>query len=125
MSTTTTITRPAPILEGSLTAFLKSIDKLGAGAVPAGFAGIDTTKFKVLPVSVQNEIKGQFPEVKKWDFKNSRYLGKIEGKLYTLKQLTNGYCSNDNPLIESVSGFKDSILNLSKPFSFKSLAKKV
>jgi len=46
MSTTTTVTRPAPIIEGSLTAFLKSIDKLGAGAVPAGFKGIDTTKFK-------------------------------------------------------------------------------
>ena len=45
MSTTTTITKPAPILEGSLTAFLKSIDKLGAGAVPTGFAGIDTSKF--------------------------------------------------------------------------------
>ena len=43
MSTTTTITKPAPILEGSLTAFLKSIDKLGAGAVPSTFAGIDTT----------------------------------------------------------------------------------
>tara|TARA_B100000686_G_C16449006_1_gene791033 strand:- start:309 stop:476 length:168 start_codon:yes stop_codon:yes gene_type:complete len=39
---------------------------------------------------------------KKWDFKNSRKLGKIEGKLYTLKQLTNGYCSNDNPLIEKI-----------------------
>ena len=24
---------------------------------------------------------------KKWDFKNSRFLGKIEGKLYTLRQL--------------------------------------
>ena len=45
MSTTTTITKPAPILEGSLTAFLKSIDKLGTGAVPTGFAGIDTSKF--------------------------------------------------------------------------------
>ena len=45
MSTTTTITKPAPILEGWLTAFLKSIDKLGAGAVPTGFAGIDTSKF--------------------------------------------------------------------------------
>ena len=33
MAETTTITRPAPIIEGSLTAFLKSIDKLGAGAV--------------------------------------------------------------------------------------------
>ena len=45
MSTTSTITKPAPILEGSLTAFLKSIDKLGAGAVPSTFTGIDTSKF--------------------------------------------------------------------------------
>ena len=45
MSTTTTITKPAPILEGSLTAFLKSIDKLGAGAVPSTFAGIDTSAY--------------------------------------------------------------------------------
>ena len=45
MAETTTITRPSPIIEGSLTAFLKSIDKLGAGAVPAGFKGIDTTKY--------------------------------------------------------------------------------
>ena len=35
----------------------------------------------------------------KWDFKNSRKLGKIEGKLYTLKQIINGYCSNDNPIV--------------------------
>ena len=33
--------------------------------------------------------------------------------------------NKDNPLIERVSGFKDSIFKLSKPFSFKSLAKKV
>ena len=45
MSTTTTITKPAPILEGSLTAFLKSVDKLGKGAVPSTFAGIDTSKY--------------------------------------------------------------------------------
>ena len=45
MSETITITKPAPILEGSLTAFLKSIDKLGAGAVPSTFTGIDTSKF--------------------------------------------------------------------------------
>jgi len=45
MSETVTITKPAPILEGSLTAFLKSIDKLGAGAVPSTFTGIDTSKF--------------------------------------------------------------------------------
>ena len=45
MSETVTITKPAPILEGSLTAFLKSIDKLGKGAVPSPFAGIDTTAY--------------------------------------------------------------------------------
>ena len=45
MAETTTITRPAPIIEGSLTAFLKSIDKLGAGAVPTSFAGIDPSKY--------------------------------------------------------------------------------
>ena len=45
MSTTTTITKPAPILEGSLTAFLQSVDKLGAGAVPSTFTGIDTSKY--------------------------------------------------------------------------------
>jgi hypothetical protein len=45
MSTTTTITKPAPVIEGSLTAFLKSVDKLGKGAVPSTFAGIDTSKF--------------------------------------------------------------------------------
>ena len=45
MAETTTITRPAPIIEGSLTAFLKSIDKLGAGAVPSTFTGIDTSVY--------------------------------------------------------------------------------
>ena len=46
MAETTTITRPAPIIEGALTAFINSIDKLGAGAIPAaGFTGIDTSKF--------------------------------------------------------------------------------
>ena len=30
---TVTITKPAPILEGSLTAFLSQIDKLGGGAI--------------------------------------------------------------------------------------------
>ena len=33
--------------------------------------------------------------------------------------------NDDKPLIKSVSGFFDKILKLSKPFSFKSLAKKV
>ena len=45
MSETVTITKPAPILEGSLTAFLKSVDKLGAGAVPSTFTGIDTSAY--------------------------------------------------------------------------------
>ena len=45
MATTTTITQPSPILEGSLTSFLKHLDKLQAGAVPTGFAGIDTSKY--------------------------------------------------------------------------------
>jgi hypothetical protein len=45
MAETITITKPAPVIEGSLTAFLKSIDKLGAGAVPTGFAGIDPSKY--------------------------------------------------------------------------------
>ena len=45
MAETVTVTKPAPILEGSLTAFLKSIDKLGAGAVPSTFTGIDTTAY--------------------------------------------------------------------------------
>ena len=43
--TTTTITQPSPILEGSLTSFLKHLDKLQAGAVPTSFAGIDTSKY--------------------------------------------------------------------------------
>ena len=65
MSTTTTVTRPSPIIEGSLTAFLSQIDKLGGGALdprldPSKFTtvtdpttgkktqifrGIDTSKF--------------------------------------------------------------------------------
>jgi len=44
MATTTTITQPSPILEGSLTSFLSYLDKLQKGSVPTGFAGIDTSK---------------------------------------------------------------------------------
>jgi hypothetical protein len=58
MSTTTTITKPAPIIEGSLTAFLKSIDKLGAGAVPAGFKGIDTSVYDP-KVAAQDALQKQ------------------------------------------------------------------
>jgi len=42
---TISINKPAPILTGSLTAFLNEIDKLGKGAVPTGFAGLDTSKY--------------------------------------------------------------------------------
>jgi hypothetical protein len=39
---TVTITKPAPILEGSLTAFLSQIDKLGGGALDPR---LDPSKF--------------------------------------------------------------------------------
>ena len=58
MSTTTTITKPAPVIEGSLTAFLKSLDKLGAGAVPTGFSGIDTSKYDP-KVAAQDALQKQ------------------------------------------------------------------
>ena len=45
MSETITINKPAPILTGSLTAFLNEVDKLGKGAVPTGFSGIDTSVY--------------------------------------------------------------------------------
>jgi hypothetical protein len=41
----------------------------------------------------------------KWDFKNGRTLGKIEGKLHVLKTMISGFCSDDNPLklqVESI-----------------------
>ena len=45
MAETVTINKPAPILTGSLTAFLNEVDKLGKGAVPTGFSGIDTSVY--------------------------------------------------------------------------------
>jgi len=46
MSETTTITKPAPIIEGALTSFLETLKKLQPGTIPAGgFTGIDTSKF--------------------------------------------------------------------------------
>jgi len=55
----TTVTKPAPLLEGSLTAFLKSIDKLGKGAIPAaGFTGIDTSKYDP-QVAAQDALQKQ------------------------------------------------------------------
>ena len=44
-NTTTTITQPSPILEGSLTSFLSYLDKLQKGSVPTSFAGIDTSAY--------------------------------------------------------------------------------
>ena len=38
----------------------------------------------------------------KWCFKNSRKLGKIEGKIYTLKLMIKGFCSDDNPLLVQI-----------------------
>ena len=48
---TVTITKPAPILEGSLTAFLSQIDKLGGGA-------IDPSRFTTDPVTGKQVFKG-------------------------------------------------------------------
>jgi hypothetical protein len=45
MAVEQTQTLPSPILEGSLTAFLKHLDKLQKGSVPTGFAGIDTSTY--------------------------------------------------------------------------------
>ena len=45
MAENVTINKPAPILTGSLTAFLNEIDKLGAGAVPTDYKGLDTSKY--------------------------------------------------------------------------------
>ena len=45
MAVTETRTLPSPILEGSLTSFLKHLDKLQKGSVPTGFAGIDTSTY--------------------------------------------------------------------------------
>jgi hypothetical protein len=47
---TTTITRPAPVIEGSLTAFLKSIDKLGGGARP-------DSRFRTVPDPTEQQDK--------------------------------------------------------------------
>jgi len=55
----TTITKPSPVIEGSLTAFLKSIDKLGKGAIPAGgFQGIDTSVYDP-KVAAQDALQKQ------------------------------------------------------------------
>ena len=43
MAETVTVTKPAPILEGSLTAFLSQIDKLGGGALDPRFCLLYTS----------------------------------------------------------------------------------
>ena len=45
MAENVTINKPAPILTGSLTAFLNEIDKLGKGAVPTTYAGLDPSQY--------------------------------------------------------------------------------
>ena len=45
-----------PLLEGSLSAFLKSIDKLGAGAVPTNFTGINTAAYAP-QIAAQNTLQ--------------------------------------------------------------------
>ena len=42
----------------------------------------------------------------KWDFKNSRHLGKIEGKLHVLKTMIGGFCADDNPLMVQVESIE-------------------
>ena len=43
----------------------------------------------------------------KWCFKNSRKLGKIEGKIYALKLMIKGFCSDDNPLLVQIEEIEE------------------
>ena len=43
----------------------------------------------------------------KWCFKNSRNLGKIEGKIYALKLMIKGFCSDDNPLLVQIEEIEE------------------
>ena len=68
---------------------------------------VDTTKFKILPVSVQNEIKGQFPEVKNWDFKKYAY-GVSPGRIGERERQLKGLPPKDNrALIRKIARFVD------------------
>ena len=68
---------------------------------------IDTTKFKVLPVSVQNEIKGQFPEVKKWDFKKYAF-GVSPERIGERERRLKGLPPKDNrALVRKIARFVD------------------
>ena len=67
----------------------------------------DTTKFKVLPVSVQNEIKGQFPEVKNWDFNKYAY-GVSPGRIGEKERRLKGLPPKDNrALVRKIARFVD------------------
>ena len=67
----------------------------------------DTTKFKVLPVSVQNEIKGQFPEVKNWDFKKYAY-GVSPERIGERERRLKGLPPKDNrALVRKIARFVD------------------
>ena len=73
--------------------------------IARGFVG--TTKFKVLPVSVQTEIKGQFPEVKKWDFKKYAY-GVSPERIGERERRLKGLPPKDNrALVRKIARFID------------------
>ena len=71
MAETTTITKPAPVIEGSLTAFLNEVDKLGKGAVPTGFSGIDTS---VYDPKVAQQTKLQLDAAKAAGFESIEHI---------------------------------------------------
>jgi len=54
----TTITKPSPVLEGSLSAFVPYLNKLMKGAVPSTFAGIDTSAYDP-KVAAQDALQKQ------------------------------------------------------------------
>ena len=67
----------------------------------------DTTKFKVLPVSVQNEIKSQFPNVKNWDFKKYAY-GVSPERIGERERRLKGLPPKDNrALVRKIARFVD------------------
>ena len=54
----TTVTKPSPVLEGSLSAFVPYLNKLMKGAVPSTFAGIDTSVYDP-KVAAQDALQKQ------------------------------------------------------------------
>ena len=77
MSETVTITKPAPILEGSLTAFLSQIDKLGGGALDPR---LDPSKF----TTVTDPATGKKTQIYK-GIDTSVYDPKVAGQVQLQK----------------------------------------